>query len=382
MALTSDPYQGFHIGVPDGWELIRVNGTLVVTKDRTYTELTAVRPALMTTDLTAADYFQAALATLGQQFAPVGMTLTPTMTSSGTQLPAASLIIQSQQASLTGQARIAVLPFQTAHSSSILAFIASWAPKGQFAADGPLLSGIGACYGPQQATLFRVVKDAAFTYALPLGWQVRNEDQNSIEIFKGSDAAANYTNLHFLPLDSGVNSPKTLFAWVTHKLGIQVAQTLVFISLPDETTVTGSVLSKGIVEFTGTVNGLAIHGFAFLSTTRPPAGSNSITAGVLRIATATTAAWNSLGGALVHIIGSTQHDFTQNLQEWERLSQQSQAFGQQVQGFDNAINGVDLVNDPTTGATFEAPYANYNPSGPEGPGYYSPAGTKLTVLGP
>ena len=92
--------------------------------------------------------------------------------------------------------------------------------------------------------------------------------------------------------------------------------------------------------------------------------------------------WNSVNGALIHIVGSIQHDFTQDLKEWERLSQQWQAFGQQVQGFDYALTGVDLVNDPTTGATFEAPYATYTRSGPDGPGYYSPAGTKLQVQTP
>jgi hypothetical protein len=51
-------------------------------------------------------------------------------------------------------------------------------------------------------------------------------------------------------------------------------------------------------------------------------------------------------------------------------------------GFDYALTGVDLVHGPTTGATFEAPYNAYHPSGPAGPGYYSPAGTKLQVQTP
>ena len=382
MALTADPYEGFHIGVPDGWELIRVNGTIFVTRDRTLTEVTAVRPALMTSGLSAAAYFQASLAALVRQLGSAGLTMTSTVTSSGSQLPAASLVIQAQQSSMTGQAHIEVVPFQTAHSASIVALIASWAPKVQFSTEGPVLAGIGACYGPQQGTLFQVVKDAAFTYAIPLGWQTANESQNSIEIDKGTDAGASYTALQALKPDTGVTTPRSLFDWATRQIGIQVAATLASVSLPDQTTVTGSTLGEVIVEFTGTLKGRAIHGFAFATTTRPPSGTGLITSGVLRIAYATNASWTALGGALVHIIGGIQHDFTQDLQEWERLSQQAQAFGQQVQGFDMAINGVDLVNDPTTGATFEAPYSSYNPSGPDGPGYYSAAGTKLTVQTP
>ena len=89
-----------------------------------------------------------------------------------------------------------------------------------------------------------------------------------------------------------------------------------------------------------------------------------------------------MNGALIHIMGSIQHSFTQDLQQWERLSQEWQAFGQQVQGFDDALNGVDLVHDPVTGATFEAPYAAYSKTGPDGPGYYSKANTRLQVETP
>jgi hypothetical protein len=379
MPLTVDPYQGFHIGVPDGWAVIRLNGTIFVTKDPTSTEGAAVRPALMTAGLTAATYFQAALATLQQQLASVSLTMTSTMTSSGAQLPAASLSIQSGGASLAGQAHVEIRSFPTAYGASMVALIASWAPQGQFATDTSLLAGIGACYGPQQGTLYRVVKDQVFTYAIPLGWQTTSETQDSIEIDKGTDAGASFNLLPALPLDSGVNSPQTLFTWATNKLGIQVGQIIGSTSSPNQTTSTGAVAGQGIVEFTGTFKGQQIHGFAFLFTTSSP-GFN--TSGLLRLAFATTAMWNSVNGALIHIVGSIQHDFTQDLKEWERLSQQWQAFGQQVQGFDYALTGVDLVNDPTTGATFEAPYATYTRSGPDGPGYYSPAGTKLQVQTP
>ena len=37
-SVTSDPYDGFHIGVPDGWNLFTLDGTIVVSKDATGTE--------------------------------------------------------------------------------------------------------------------------------------------------------------------------------------------------------------------------------------------------------------------------------------------------------------------------------------------------------
>ena len=66
--------------------------------------------------------------------------------------------------------------------------------------------------------------------------------------------------------------------------------------------------------------------------------------------------------------------------QWEQLNRQWQSFGQQEQAFDNIINGVDLVEDPSTGQEFEAPYDAYSPDGPDGPGYYTQSGQRLTVV--
>ncbi len=86
--------------------------------------------------------------------------------------------------------------------------------------------------------------------------------------------------------------------------------------------------------------------------------------------------------SLAHIVNSIQHNFTQDLQQWEHLNQQQQAFSQQAQGFDYALNGVDLFSNPTIGATFEAPYDTYRATGPAGPGYYDQANNKLRIETP
>ena len=104
--------------------------------------------------------------------------------------------------------------------------------------------------------------------------------------------------------------------------------------------------------------------------------------GVIRMGLTKPDLWNSTNGALVHILDSVQHSFNQDLQQWERLSRQAQSFSAQVQGFDYALNGVDLVHDDATGATFEAPYDTYSATGPDGPGYYDQAGNKLQIQTP
>ena len=80
---------------------------------------------------------------------------------------------------------------------------------------------------------------------------------------------------------------------------------------------------------------------------------------------------------MVQIAGSIQHDFTQDLQELQRVNQQWQDFSGQVADFDDTLNQQQLVRDPTTGIYYEAPYSSYDPNGPGGPGYYLPNGDSL-----
>jgi hypothetical protein len=378
MAPTVDSYDGFHIGVPDGWDLFTLDGMIFVSKDPASTEVAVVRPGLMSAGLTPAAYFVAALSKLQQHLALAGLTMTSTLTSPIAQMPAASLSLQSGQGQLVCQAHVAILPYPTAHGASIVALIASWAPATQFTTDSALLTGIGACYGPQPGTLYQLVRGQVFTYSIPVGWQARNETQDTIDIGLGNDVVTSYAAT-FAPLATGVNSPQTLLSWAFDKIGVRIGQTLFSAQLPDQPLSAGAVQKQEYVEFTGTApDGSAIHGLVNVVSTTGSGG----TGGVIRLGVATTSQWNSVNGALIHIMFGIQHSITQDLQQYEHLSQQWQAFGQQVQGFDYALTGVDLVSDPTTGATFEAPYDTYNPSGPNGPGYYSPAGTKLQVQTP
>jgi hypothetical protein len=274
------------------------------------------------------------------------------------------------------------LPRTTAHSSSQVAFIADWAPVAKFATERATLARIGACYGPQAATLFRVAKDQVFTYAIPPGWTTRNEGQDNIEIADGNDAYVSYT-LAATQAGSGVDSARSFLSWAFGRLGIKVTQVI------------GSVGSKDLLyeQFLATLSdGRSAHGLVNVVSST----GTGLPSGVIRLALASPARWNSVNGALIQIMSSIQHDFTQDLQQWHRIqqqwqtisrqwqdiSQQGNTFNQNFQGFDDALNGVDLVHDPTTGATFEAPYNAYSATGPDGPGYYSHAGNRLEIQTP
>src|SRR5690349_12850727 len=78
LPLTHDPYDGFHVAVPAGWELFALGGELEVEKDALGSEAVIVAPAAQTSGLTPSSYFQSQLSRFESQLASGGSTVTVT----------------------------------------------------------------------------------------------------------------------------------------------------------------------------------------------------------------------------------------------------------------------------------------------------------------
>jgi hypothetical protein len=377
LPVTHDSNNGFHIGVPNGWDVFTLNGTIAVSKDPSGTEESIVYPALLTKGLRPLVFFNAYSRYFQNLVKSSGNSVTFRMTSRGSQLPAASLTGRAARVAVSGQANVVILPDKTAHGSSLIAFIAYWAPTSKLAGQRAELAQIGKCYGPERGTLYRIFKDQVFTYGMPPAWKVAGESQDTIDIDNANDTASAHFALVLVP-SSEADSPPTLLAWIFRQLHVTVTSVLSSTRLRDQVVSSGAVQGQEYVEFTGKLqSGVAIHGRVHvLSVT-----GGGVTSGVMRLGISKTGLWNSVNGTLIHIIGSIQHDFTQDLQQWEHINQQWQQEEQNFHAFDDAINGVDLVTDPSTGANFEAPYSSYRPNGPDGPGYYN-GSTKLNIISP
>jgi hypothetical protein len=375
--VVDDPYDGFQVGVPKGWNLLTLGDLLEVSKNAPSVEAAIVYPAVLTPGLTASHFFNVAMSELQQDAAANGNAVSFHVTSSADGLPQASLRGRAGKVVTTGRASVSILTDRTAHGSKVAVFSAYWAPPASPSADQAALASVAACYLPRPAVLFQVVQDPSFTYSIPPGWTVADEGQDNLTISLGTTAGANYL-LTFVPPSAGVDSASTLLAYVFKALGIDITKTLVTVKFPSEVDAVGALESVEYVEFTGVFESAPVHGLASALSVSGSAGAS----GVLRYALAQAAAWNTDNGALRRIVGGIQHNFTEDLQQWEQLDQEWQSFGQQEQSFDNIINGVDLVKDPSTGQVFEAPYDAYSTSGPDGPGYYTSSGQKLTVVNP
>jgi hypothetical protein len=375
--VVHDRYDGFHLGIPAGWSLAVADGFIVVHKDQIGSIESVVDPALLSNGQTPARFFQVALAALRKDVAGAGNAMTFHQTGATT----ASLTGRAATTGVTGQAQLTLESYPSAHGSQLAVFSAYWAPPAQLASYRSALAGIGACYGPEAGTLFRIYRDAAFTYPLPPGWKVQ-EGVDQLSAIDDHAASATYVFTQAISsATTGVTDVKSYVAYMLPLLGVKVDTVLATSSAPNTTTVTGATQQFEQVEFLGSNGGNLVHGIVGAQAT----SGGGVTSGTVRLVMATRGQWNALNQALLRVASGIQHDFTQDDQELLHVQQQLQGFAQQVEGFDQALNGTDIVENTATGQTFEAPYSAYSKSGPDGPGYYTNATgnlMKLKVLTP
>jgi hypothetical protein len=378
LPVVTDDYDGFKVGVPSGWDVSSLQGLIGVTANAAGTEGALLYPALLTRGVTTqsllASFISYEQHTLGKQ----GETLTYSH-SPGTA-PAGTIEVRTGGSVLSGRVSVLVLPISTAVTTKVGVAFAYWAPEGQLAAATPTLAAIGSCYEPERAALFQLFRNVGpFTFTMPSGWRVSGLDQNYLQL-SGTGAGVDYEL--WGPFEQGVNATQPLSSagsainYMFSLYGIKVTQVLASYDLPEQAQPTGGFLATEYMEFLGTLNGKATHGFVnMVASINGPSA-----AGVVRLGLASPALWNSVNGGLLQIMGSVQHNFSGDLEQIAQINRQWQDFSGQVADFDDVLNSQQLVQDPTNGSLYEAAYSSWDPSGPNGPGYYLPNGQLLNPV--
>jgi hypothetical protein len=374
--VVHDRYDGFHVGVPTGWYLSVEDGFIVVQKDPAGALESVVDPAVLRKGQSASGFLRAALGLLLKGVRASGNSMSYRITGAHT----ATVTGKAGGTAISGNATVRVVPRRTAHGAAIVVFSGYWAPSGQLGGYRRALAAVGGCYGPETGTLFRIFRDQAFTYPLPPGW-TPHEGVDQMFIDDGPNASANYVFAQAIPASDGVTDVGSFLRFMLGRLGVSVGTVLASSSTQPTGTTGGGTAQFEQMDFLGTVGSKQVHGIVAASAT----SGGGVTSGAIRLAIATTALWNSVNPALLRVVAGIQHDFTQDDQELLRVQQQIEGFQRQVEGFDQALNGTDIVHDPATGDTFEAPYSAYSKSGPSGPGYYKDQGgipQKLQIITP
>ena len=380
LPVVHDPYVGFHIGVPPGWDVSTLDGQIAVSQNASGTVGALLYPALLTKGLSAASLFSSWMTYEKNLIGKSGGTLTSQVHTAPGGLPAATITITTSTTQLVGTTKVFLLPLETQVGSKEGVFFADWAPKAQFAGDAGTLAAIGNCYGPERAELFRVFKDQAFTYILPPNWVVFGEGSDAIDLH-GYNNDADVSYLFWGPLEAGVNSsvaitsPQSAINYIFGKIGMTVTNVISTYVLPNQ-QLSSSVQGQEYMEFTGRSEGKAVHGIVYMET---DIGSG-VASGTMRLGVATTNLWNSVNGGLIEMMGAIWHSLSVVIGEIDQANQQWQNFSGQVANFDDALNSQQLVQDPTNGQLYEAPYDSYVVDGADGPGYYLPNGQRLNAV--
>ncbi len=370
--VVHDRYAGFHVGVPTGWFLSSTGGLIVVAKDYTLRTEGVVQTAYVRKGQSPKAFLAAVLASMSKKDSVRGNALTYRITSPST----AAITGHVGSVGISGQATVSLLRVQGRIGSELGVVSAYWAPPAQLSAERKKLASVGACYGPEQGTLFRFYHDQAFAYTLPPGWKVGQESSDLLFLNDGPNASANFILEGPFPASQGVTDAQSLLRYSFQKIGLKIDTVLATATGPSQTTRSGATQQEVITEFLGRLGSTKLHGLVrVISDT-----GGGATSGALRIALATPQLWNSLNGALVWVTYGIQHGFGQDLRAIQQAQQQLAGFSKQVAGFDQALNGTDVVQDPTTGIQYEAPYSAYNRTGPNGPGYYAGSPGKLRKL--
>lgn len=375
LPLTHDTYDGFHVAVPAGWDLSTLNGQILIENNSQATEAVLLYPARQSSSLTTANFFTSYLGQLSQQAKSAGHPVTSSPEAPHNGFPVDAISGTEGNQAVQGEATVTQLPLKTDRSNSELVFTAYWAPPSTLSAESSRLAAIASCYGPEPGSLFRVFKDQVFTYMMPPGWTVADESQNNIDLHLGTTADVSYLLIE--AASSGeASSAQGLINFVLGKDGFTNVQSVSTVGSPSQAVQAGTQTNE-YEEFTAALNGVADHGLIYATATNAGGG---VVSGVVKLALSTSDQWNALNSGLIQMAGAIQHDFTQDLQQIQQVNQEFQNFGGQVENFDDVLNSQQLVQDPTTGHYYEAPYSRYVVDAAGGPGYYLDNGQKLNEI--
>lgn len=147
LPVTRDVYDGFHVGVPPGWEVPTFRGEVEVSKDATGTEGALIYPALATKGLTAAGFFTSLLRFEQDHTSGGGGSLSYRLLPDVNGLPRASITVRHGATVTQGQAMVLELPVPTQLASSQFVFFAYWAPPARLGADRSMLTSTNWCPG-------------------------------------------------------------------------------------------------------------------------------------------------------------------------------------------------------------------------------------------
>ena len=296
LPVVSDSYDGFKVGVPTRWGRVVPPGPRWRDRERRRYGRGALVPALLTRGVTTQSLFSSFMTYEQHLLRKQGEALTYTERPGAE--PAGSFEVRGSGAVLAGHATVLVLPQRTAVTTQVGVAFAYWAPQAQLSAAGPTLAQIGRCYQPERADLFQLFRNVGpFTFTMPSGWRVSSLSQDYVQL-NGFNGGAGVDYELWGPFEQGVNATQPITSagsaieYMFNLYHIKITKVLAAYPLPEQAQTAGGFQATEYMEFVGTLNGKATHGFVNMVVSIDGATAS----GVIRLGLANPGLWNSIMG--------------------------------------------------------------------------------------
>jgi hypothetical protein len=262
-----------------------------------------------------------------------------------------------------------------------IVFSTYWAPPDELAGVEGDLAEVIACYRKEQGVPLRRHQGPAFAAALPEDWVVTGETQNGIDISSpGDDAGVSFAYVTNIP---GSSEPDAFRDFTLGSIpgleGVEYEATQDLGTVVDSF---GTEWSQRATEFSASFEGRDVRGVVSVAVGNTQYGSSG---GISSIRIAESGKYDEFAGVIAAIQesilltssgGGSGGDVSlaPNRPDDNPLTS-SQEYRDEVndqlsQDWQEATMGYENVESPTTGDQYQVPLNNYDPAGPDGPGYY------------
>lgn len=369
---VSDRYIGYTVGKPGGWHVTSAGGAIIVKHDAAGKELALVYPVVLKQGQRPSDLFQGYGEALNATAQADGGGLEFRVTKRAPDEVQGTVSGTFAGSDVTGRVQASRAGRQAIYS-------AYWAPTDSLGNQEDTLSSIVGCYRSQPGQLLKRNQGQFFSAALPSDWRVTAETQNGIDISApGDEAGVSFAYVTNIP---GSGTTGEFRDFTLNSVGVGGVSILATQDLGSIQDALGTQWSTEATEFEGTFKGDAIRGVITIAIGNTGYGSY---AGMASIRVAKTGEWDRLAGVLAVIQDSVMMTSTSTPGSGATLPANQPAddpltssyeYRNQVndklsQDWQEATMGFDNVESPTTGEQYQAPLNSYDPTGPDGAGYY------------
>ena len=384
----------FSIGVPEGWIHEVDNGTVAIMEDKSNTTAAFLYTARLERNLSAGQFLSEFANVFENTIVNSGGKFTLGEVVQEGQIATASADATVEEGDLTGR-------FQVEKNDTFVTLKVYWAPASQFKEKEVLLKDVVGCFTRHEVLNEEILAAAQnydkekdrpvellphngnyFKLLLPSGFEVTGETDSGVDISR-SDNRAGFSYAYV----TGAQGPYIPQSWaetILPQYGVTNARLGSPVSIPSP--VEGYVIEE--FDFVGTLAGVSTKGKITVGVyNTPDFGFGQSSSMFTAIQVAAEDVWPKVSTLLQQVQNSVEitsvgsrgnvtlppnrpMETTGGSSITSSYDYANSVSDRAHENWSEAMRGYEPVESPSTGTKYDAPLNSWNPSGPEGAGYY------------